>query len=62
MQGYSKDSLWPSITVHYMGYQEASKQIYSNGFLAHYNGKNQTTMQGYGKGIVLPSVKLHWIG
>jgi hypothetical protein len=43
MQGYSKGSLGPYITVHYIGYVVASNQGYSKGSLGpsitvHYNG------------------------
>jgi hypothetical protein len=43
MQGYSKGSLGPFITVQYNGYIEASKQGYSKGNLGpsitvHFNG------------------------
>jgi hypothetical protein len=43
MQGYSKGSMGPSITVHYNGQVEASMQGYSKGSLGpsitvYYNG------------------------
>jgi hypothetical protein len=43
MQGYSKGSFGYTMTVHYIGYVEASMQGYSKGSLGpsitvHYNG------------------------
>jgi hypothetical protein len=43
MQGYSKGSVEPSITVHYNGYVEGSMQGYIKGCVGHsikanYNG------------------------
>jgi hypothetical protein len=43
MQGYSKGSVGPSISVHYNGYLEASMQGYNKGSVGrsipvHYNG------------------------
>jgi hypothetical protein len=52
MQGYSKVSLGPSITVHYNGYVEAYMRGYSKGSLGpsitvHYNGYVEASMEGY---------------
>jgi hypothetical protein len=43
MQGYSKGSVGPFITVHFNGYVEASMQGYNKGsvgpfMMVHYNG------------------------
>jgi hypothetical protein len=54
MMGYNKDSVGPSITVHFIGYVEASMQGYSKGSLGpsimgYYNGYLEASMQGYSK-------------